>query len=117
MAVKVLEKQGHSVVVAGDGEKALDLLEEERFDVVLMDVQMPAMDGLEATGVIRARELEVAPIRNGQPARRIPIIAMTAHALKGDRERCIEAGMDDYLSKPIEPEKLYMVLEKWRPKV
>ena len=103
LAVRLLEKQGHQVVVAGNGREALAALDGQPFDVVLMDVQMPEMDGFEATAAIRAREPAPAP--------HIPIIAMTAHAMKGDRERCLEAGMDGYVSKPIRPQELFEVLE------
>jgi CheY-like chemotaxis protein len=89
-----MEKQGHRVVVAATGRDVLELLETESFDVVFMDVQMPEVDGYEATKAVRAREAGTG--------RRTPIIAMTAHALKGDRERCLEMGMDDYVSKPID---------------
>jgi two-component system sensor histidine kinase/response regulator len=103
VAVRTLEKHGHEVIVAGNGKEALAALERQSFDLVFMDVQMPEMDGLEATARIRAQE------KNG--ARRLPIVAMTAHAMKGDRERCLEAGMDDYVSKPVEAHELYRVLE------
>jgi signal transduction histidine kinase/DNA-binding response OmpR family regulator len=98
LAIRLLEKMGHSVRLAGDGKVALDAVSSERFDVVLMDVQMPEMGGLEATEIIRRRELETGG--------HVPIIAMTAHAMRGDREKCMEAGMDDYLSKPISAEAL-----------
>ena len=101
---RMLEKRGHIVVVVADGRKVLTALEEEPFDLVLMDVQMPEMDGFEATAAIRQREA------NTPGRRRIPIIAVTAHALKGDRERCLAAGMDDYLAKPLKPEDLSAVL-------
>jgi CheY-like chemotaxis protein len=104
MAINFLEQWGHSVVVAQNGLEALDLLEKESFDVVLMDVQMPVMDGFKATAAIRARE-------NGH-ASRLPIIALTAHAIKGDRERCLESGMDEYITKPIDPNQLRMALSK-----
>ena len=105
MALKVLEKQGHRVEVAGNGKEALDLLGQGSFDLVLMDVQMPVMDGLEATREIRNMESD--------PQSSIPIIAMTAHAMKGDREKCLEAGMDDYISKPIDFEELIEKVAKW----
>jgi CheY-like chemotaxis protein len=98
LASRLLENRGHTVAVASNGRRALDLLDEQAFDVVLMDVQMPEMDGFEATGAIRAKEKAT-----GQ---RIPIVAMTAHAMKGDRERCLKAGMDGYISKPTKPEDL-----------
>ncbi len=102
LAVAILEKMGHTVAIADDGEEALAALEEDTYDLVLMDIQMPKMDGLEATKAIREREQ--------QTGRHLPIIAMTAHALKGDRERFMTAGMDDYISKPIHIEKLQAVL-------
>ncbi|MFV2068231.1 MAG: response regulator, partial [Pirellulales bacterium] len=103
LAVGLLEKQGHRVVVAGNGRQAIAALEHEPFDLVLMDVQMPDMDGLEAARTIRARERERGT--------HLPIIAMTAHALKGDRELCLEAGMDDYVSKPIRVGQLVDAME------
>jgi CheY-like chemotaxis protein/HPt (histidine-containing phosphotransfer) domain-containing protein len=100
--VRLLEKHGHSVAVAGNGREALDLLDREPFDVVLMDVQMPQMSGFEATAHIRAREEGTG--------RRLPIIALTAYAMKGDRERCLAAGMDSYLTKPVKAEELFQAL-------
>ncbi|MBS0205974.1 MAG: PAS domain-containing protein [Planctomycetes bacterium] len=93
LAVGVLMRQGHSVVVAGTGVEAISEWESQPFDVILMDVQMPQLDGLEATRAIREREL--------QTGKHTPVIAMTAHAMSGDRERCLASGMDEYLSKPI----------------
>ena len=93
LALAILGEGDHEVVVAGDGQQALEALRERTFDVVLMDIQMPVMDGLQATAAIRAGEGVVDP--------RVPIVAMTAHALPGDREECLAAGMDAYLSKPI----------------
>ncbi|MCI0568382.1 MAG: response regulator, partial [Acidobacteria bacterium] len=104
LAVRLLEKRGHSVVVAANGREALKALRQQEFDVVLMDVQMPEMDGFEATATLRAEEK-----RTG---RHMPIVAMTAHAMKGDRERCLEAGMDDYVSKPINPEQLFDAIDR-----
>ncbi len=104
LAVRLLERNGHSVTLAENGVKALAALEQHRFDLVLMDVQMPEMDGLEATARIRAREKTTGT--------HIPIIAMTAHALKGDQERCLEAGMDGYLSKPIHANELFEAIER-----
>jgi signal transduction histidine kinase/ligand-binding sensor domain-containing protein/DNA-binding response OmpR family regulator len=98
-AVKLLQRAGHDVVVAQTGQEALQCLEESTFDVVLMDVQMPEMDGLTATAAIRKGER-----LSGD---HVPIIAMTAHAMTGDRERCLEAGMDEYLSKPIDTKELF----------
>jgi signal transduction histidine kinase/CheY-like chemotaxis protein len=100
----ILEKQGHFVVVAENGRKALAAIENESFDVILMDVQMPEMDGFEATAAIRAVE------KNS--SRRTPIIALTAHAMSGDRERCLAVGMDGYVTKPIHPEELGRVLNE-----
>ncbi len=102
LAVALLERQGHTVTVARNGRDAVAAMESQTFDLVLMDVQMPEMDGLEATTTIRVREK--------QSGGHIPIIAMTAHALKGDRELCLAAGMDDYLSKPIRTEELFKKL-------
>jgi signal transduction histidine kinase/DNA-binding response OmpR family regulator len=103
LGVKLLEKRGHSVTVAANGRAALKALEEENFDLVLMDVQMPEMDGLEATTAIRNKEKLSG---NHQT-----VIALTAHSMKGDRERCLAAGMDGYLSKPIRPDELDALLE------
>jgi signal transduction histidine kinase/DNA-binding response OmpR family regulator len=107
LATRLLEKQGHSVVVAGNGREAMMALEKQRFDLVLMDVEMPEMDGLEATAAIRAKE-----IGSGI---HVPIVAMTAQAMTGDRERCLAAGMDDYISKPIHKEDLYEKVEQLVP--
>ncbi len=104
LACHLLGAQGHEVVVAGDGTQALALTERDTFDLVLMDVQMPEMDGLEATSHIRRRE-------QGS-TRRVPIVAMTAFAMKGDRERCLEAGMDDYIAKPIQTRELFQAIER-----
>jgi two-component system, sensor histidine kinase and response regulator len=103
LAVRQLEKRGYAVTVAGDGRAAVAALEKQFFDLILMDVQMPEMDGFQATAAIRAKE---------QPGgRRQPIIAMTAHALKGDQDRCIAAGMDGYVSKPIRTADLFAAIE------
>jgi signal transduction histidine kinase/HD-like signal output (HDOD) protein len=102
VAVRTLEKRGHTVRVACNGREAVEAWQGQRFDVVLMDVQMPEVDGFEATATIRARE---------GAGRRTPIIAMTAHAMKGDRERCLAAGMDGYVTKPFEVEALFRALE------
>lgn len=101
----LLEDRGHSVLMAGNGEEALRLLERESFDAVLMDVQMPVMDGLQATAAIRERERDTG--------RHAYIVAMTAHALKGDKERCLAAGMDAYVSKPIREAELLAAVERW----
>ncbi len=110
LAVRLLRKNGHKVVVAENGKQALAALEKVNFsgfDLVLMDVQMPEMGGFEATAAIREREKAIGT--------HVPIIAMTAYAMKGDRERCLEAGMDAYLSKPIEAKRLFETLESVVP--
>jgi len=103
VALHLLKRRGHSATIAADGRKALSALEAGKFDLILMDVEMPIMDGFEATAAIRERE-----IRTGA---HIPIVAMTAHALRGDRERCLAAGMDGYLTKPIRAKELYDAVE------
>jgi two-component system, sensor histidine kinase and response regulator len=113
LAQRLLEKAGHRVTLANNGQEAIEQFETKRFDAILMDVQMPVMGGLEATEAIRARELRRSWIASGHPYR-IPIIAMTAHAMAGDRERCLEAGMDDYVSKPIQPSLLMQALQNAR---
>jgi CheY-like chemotaxis protein len=102
LAVRLLEKAGHTAVVVGNGKEALAALERQPFDLVLMDWEMPEMGGLEATAAIREREKKVGE--------HVPIIAMTAHALKGDRERCLAAGMDGYVPKPIQAQELRQVI-------
>ncbi len=104
LAVVLLQKAGFSVDIAFNGLQAVDMVKKSKYAAVLMDVQMPEMDGFEATKSIRAWEKE------GQ---HLPIIAMTAHALKGDMERCLQAGMDDYLSKPINSKKMIKTLDQW----
>jgi PAS domain S-box-containing protein len=104
LAVRLLEKRGHRVVVASNGHEALAALADEAFDVVLMDVQMPGMDGFEATHRIRDRERGAGG--------HVPIVAMTAHAMKGDRERCLKEGMDGYVSKPLQPTELFEAVER-----
>jgi PAS domain S-box-containing protein len=104
VATLILEKRGHKVTVVPDGRQAVEALERGSFDLVLMDVQMPELDGYAATAEIRRRENESGG--------HIPIVAMTAHAMKGDREKCLAAGMDDYVSKPIYPEELYRTIER-----
>jgi signal transduction histidine kinase/ActR/RegA family two-component response regulator len=105
--LRVLEKFGHTTVATGNGKEALLALTRERFDLILMDVQMPVMNGLEATKTIRRFE-------RGSGIR-IPIIAMTAHAMKGDRELCLESGMDDYISKPVRVPELLDALNRFTP--
>jgi CheY-like chemotaxis protein len=104
LATRLLEKLGHRVVLAGNGREALDALEAACFELVLMDVQMPEMDGFTATAAIRAKEEATGT--------HIPIVALTAHAMTGDRERCLKAGMDDYLVKPIDPVLLREAIER-----
>ncbi|HKV68505.1 MAG TPA: response regulator, partial [Gaiellales bacterium] len=108
LAVTMLQKRGHKVTVANDGVEALALLERESFDLVFMDVHMPNMGGFEATAEIRRREKA-----HGLP--RIPIVALTALAMTGDREKCLEAGMDAYLTKPISARDLFSVLTQLLP--
>jgi signal transduction histidine kinase/DNA-binding response OmpR family regulator/HPt (histidine-containing phosphotransfer) domain-containing protein len=103
LALRLLEKRGHEVLTAETGKAAVEIWERERVDAILMDVQMPVMSGIEATRTIRARE-------EGSAAH-VRIIAMTAHVMKGDTERCLAAGMDDYIAKPIDRERLLMLLE------
>jgi PAS domain S-box-containing protein len=136
LATYVLQDRGHIVEIAGDGRQAISRIEKKHYDVVLMDVQMPGMDGLEATAAIRQREAEMGSGIGGQgsetnkppetsdspssipdlqspiPSRHLPIIAMTAHAMKGDRERCLAAGMDGYLSKPIDAHEMIALVER-----
>jgi PAS domain S-box-containing protein len=107
MAVRLLETRGHRLVVAGNGQAAVAAWEREPFDLVLMDQQMPEMDGLQATAAIRAQEAGTG--------RHTPIIALTAHAMKGDRERCLAAGVDGYVTKPIRPEELFRAIGRVFP--
>jgi CheY-like chemotaxis protein len=106
VAVRLLEKQGHTVVTANNGREALEVLDKLNWKVelILMDVQMPEMDGYQATSAIREHE--------SRAGGHLPIVAMTAHALDRDRERCLAAGMDAYLTKPIQLDKLYEMLER-----
>jgi PAS domain S-box-containing protein len=105
LAVRLLNKRGFEVEVSENGKQALEKLSEQEFDLILMDCQMPVMDGFETTSAIRTKEQE-----NGN--KHIPIIAMTAHAMAGDKERCLTAGMDDYVSKPLNIKKLFEAIEK-----
>ncbi len=104
LGVKILEQMGHSVSVASNGLQAVDMLKQSEFNLVLMDVQMPVMDGFTATRTIR--DAEISSLDH------VPIIAMTAHAMSGDREKCIAQGMDDYISKPIDRKELSEILER-----
>ncbi|PTN31541.1 response regulator [Desulfonatronum sp. SC1] len=108
VAVKILERLGYKPDVVANGREAVESLESRGYDLVLMDVQMPVMDGLEAAREIRRRETEAGAVNTGTP-----IIALTAHAMQGDRERCLQAGMNDYLSKPLQPVDLLQMLRKW----
>jgi two-component system, sensor histidine kinase and response regulator len=112
VAAHMLEKLGYRVDVAPNGREALDALNRTPYAAVLMDVQMPEMDGYEATQEIRRREREDGGAR-GAPPRHLPIIAVTANALESDREKCLQAGMDDYIAKPLKPAELSEVLERW----
>ena len=116
LAIKLLEARGHRVALASNGTAAVEAFQKSDFDLILMDIQMPEMDGFEATREIRKIETgysRQSSIANHQSSiHRIPIVAMTAHAMKGDREKCIDAGMDDYVSKPIKPEGLYSVINR-----
>jgi signal transduction histidine kinase/ligand-binding sensor domain-containing protein/CheY-like chemotaxis protein len=103
VAVRLLERRGHQVTPAATGSEALGRLKDERFDVILMDVQMPDMDGLETTAIVREREKALGI--------RTPIVALTAHTMRGDRERCLAVGMDDYVTKPVDPQELIEVVE------
>jgi CheY-like chemotaxis protein len=107
LAVRLLEKRGHTVKIAANGKQALELLQQEEFDVVLMDVQMPEMGGLEATQAIREKEKHTGA--------HIPIIAMTANAMKGDEEECLRRGMDAYVSKPLNLAALFEAIGRFCP--
>lgn len=103
IAVEMLKMEGYDVDIAANGRQAIDMLEKRDYALVMMDIQMPVMDGITAT-----RE-----IRKNKRFENLPIIAMTAHAMTGDREKSIEAGMNDHVTKPIEPELFFEVLHKW----
>lgn len=105
LATRLLEKRGHRVAVACNGQEALEALEKETFDLVLMDVQMPEMDGFQATTLLREKEKKQGV--------HLPVVALTAHVMKGDRERCLASGMDDFLPKPIHPRDLDELLDKY----
>jgi CheY-like chemotaxis protein len=104
VAIHVLEKRGHTVTAYSDGKKVLAALKDNHYDLVLMDIQMRRMNGYEVTAAIRRREEKTGT--------HTPIVAMTAHAMKGDRERCLDAGMDDYLAKPLRPEELFETIDR-----
>ena len=103
---EMLDRQGYAVDIATNGHDAVAALTQHAYDLVLMDCQMPGLDGLDATRIIRQNEAE-------QVRKHVPIIALTANAMQGDRERCLAAGMDDYLSKPFTQEKLGQMLQQW----
>jgi len=105
LATRLLQKRGHRVTVVGNGREAVELLERSSYDLVLMDVQMPLLDGIAATTLIREREKETGIHQ--------PIVALTAYAVKGDQDRCLAAGMDGYLPKPIRPEELDALLQTY----
>ena len=107
VAVGLLSKRGHTVTVVATGKEALERLDRDAFDVILMDVQMPEMGGLEATGIIRQREAGTG--------RHVRIVAMTAHTMQGDRDECLEAGMDTYIAKPVDPALLFAAVEQELP--
>jgi CheY-like chemotaxis protein/HPt (histidine-containing phosphotransfer) domain-containing protein len=109
VALGFLTARGHTVIIANNGREAIEAHARDRFDAVLMDVQMPELDGFEATAIIRKNELHLG--------RRTPIIAMTAAAMKGDRERCLEAGMDSYIAKPISARDLFAALRNLAPAI
>jgi CheY-like chemotaxis protein len=109
VAVGLLSKRGHDVTVVSTGKEALDRLDRDHFDVILMDVQMPEMGGLEATHVIRRREAGTG--------RHVWIVAMTAHTMEGDRDECLKAGMDTYIAKPVNPALLFEAIEQERPRL
>jgi CheY-like chemotaxis protein len=107
LAIRMLQKRGHEVVAVNNGQEALAALNEQGFDLILMDVQMPVMGGFEATAIIRERERATG--------RHQPILALTANAMKGDRERCLEAGMDGYIAKPIQAKELFEAIAEFVP--
>jgi CheY-like chemotaxis protein len=108
LALRLLENMGYRAEAVTDGKEAVTALEYHSFDLILMDIQMPVMNGFEATREIRNKE-------NAHSGQGIPIIAMTAKAMKGDREKCLEAGMNDYITKPIQADKFYETISRWLP--
>jgi CheY-like chemotaxis protein/HPt (histidine-containing phosphotransfer) domain-containing protein len=114
VAMRILQQFGYQPELAGNGREALDKLDRQPFDLIFMDVMMPEMDGLEATKLLRKRQM-IGGYVNYQS--RIIIVAMTAHAMQGDREKCIAAGMDDYLAKPVRPKDVREMIERWGGKI
>jgi CheY-like chemotaxis protein/HPt (histidine-containing phosphotransfer) domain-containing protein len=110
VAVRILQQIGYKPDVAGNGREALEALDRKPYDFIFMDVMMPEMDGLEATRLLRRRQMIGGHANYEQ---RIVIVAMTAHAMQGDREKCIAAGMDDYLAKPVRPKDVRDMVERW----
>jgi two-component system sensor histidine kinase/response regulator len=111
LAERLLKKRGYRVTLANNGAEAVDCFEERSFDLILMDMQMPVIDGIEATESIRSREMRRSWVVS-QEYKQVYIIAMTANAMDGDRERCLQAGMNDYLAKPIKPSELYAAIDR-----
>jgi CheY-like chemotaxis protein len=109
--VRVLQQLGYKADVSDNGLGALEMLKSRHYDLIFMDVQMPGLDGLETTRIIRRRQQTRSDLAD--PVSPIVIVAMTAAAMSGDREKCLAAGMDDYLSKPVRPEELRNVIERW----
>jgi CheY-like chemotaxis protein len=101
---KLLLNKGYNITIVDDGQKVLDALEKEKYHIILMDIQMPIMDGYQATKLIRAKEIT--------SGKYIPIIAVTAFAMESDRQKCFEIGMDDYISKPFNKDDFYKIIEK-----
>jgi CheY-like chemotaxis protein/HPt (histidine-containing phosphotransfer) domain-containing protein len=114
VAMRIMQQFGYQPEVAGNGREALEKLDHQPFDFIFMDVMMPELDGLEATRLLRKRQM-IGGYHNYQS--RIIVVAMTAHAMQGDREKCIAAGMDDYLAKPVRPRDVREMLERWGGKL
>ncbi len=115
VAVRLLQQMGYKSDVANNGLEGLQAIERQPYDLIFMDVQMPEMDGIEATRQIRERQKNPAANKNFKSV--VAIVAMTANAMQGDREKCLNAGMDDYLAKPVRPEDIRQVIERWAPRV